>query len=133
MEENNEQAESQPAEAAPDRPERRPRPQARSGEQDTAEGRPERPEPRPVDPRRRLRELLSIPERDRSDAQWDEINELEIQLAPGNRLPGAPPPGGIAPAGGAAKKFRGKPRPAAPDQQQRRPPPRPRKTPPAQS
>lgn len=40
----------------------------------------------PLDPRRRLRELLAIPERDRTDAEWDEINELEIQLAPGNRI-----------------------------------------------
>jgi hypothetical protein len=40
----------------------------------------------PLDPRRRLRELLAIPERDRSDEQWDEIVELEISLAPGNRL-----------------------------------------------
>ncbi|HZV55123.1 MAG TPA: hypothetical protein VFF82_09305 [Rhodocyclaceae bacterium] len=56
-----------------------------------------------IDPRRRLRELLSVPERDRTDEQWDEINELEIQLAPGNRVhPGTPsgaggmpnPPGG---------------------------------------
>lgn len=39
----------------------------------------------PQDPRRRLRELLSVPERDRTDAQWDEIIELEITLAPGNR------------------------------------------------
>ena len=39
----------------------------------------------PQDPRRRLRELLSIPERDRTDPQWDEIIELEITLAPGNR------------------------------------------------
>ena len=38
------------------------------------------------DNRRRLRELLSIPERDRTDEQWDEIVELEIQLAPGNRI-----------------------------------------------
>ena len=40
----------------------------------------------PADPRRRLRELLAVPERDRSDEQWDEIVELEICLAPGNRL-----------------------------------------------
>ena len=33
------------------------------------------------DNKRRLRELLSIPERDRTDEQWDEIVELEIQLA----------------------------------------------------
>ena len=39
-----------------------------------------------IDPRQRLRELLAIPERDRTDAQWDELVELEIQTAPGNRL-----------------------------------------------
>lgn len=53
-------------------------------------------DPVPVEPppdiRRRLRELLSIPERDRSDAVWDEIIELEIQLAPGNRIAGGPAP-----------------------------------------
>ena len=47
----------------------------------------------PNDNRRRLRELLSIPERDRSDEQWDEIIELEIQLAPGNRISGNEPSG----------------------------------------
>ena len=39
----------------------------------------------PIDMRRRIRELLSIPERDRTDAEWDELNELEIRTAPGNR------------------------------------------------
>jgi hypothetical protein len=39
-----------------------------------------------IDPRRRLRELLAVPERERTDAQWDEINTLEIQLAPGNKI-----------------------------------------------
>ena len=48
----------------------------------------------PLPLRRRLRELLSIPERDRSDAQWDEIIELEIQLAPGNRIAGHEASGG---------------------------------------
>ena len=47
---------------------------------------PTAPQAQPFDPRRRLRELLSVPERDRTDAQWDEIVELEIQLAPGNRI-----------------------------------------------
>lgn len=47
-----------------------------------------------VDTRRRLRELLSVPERDRTDEQWDEIIELEIQLAPGNRISGNEPHGG---------------------------------------
>lgn len=42
-------------------------------------------DPQPIDPRRRIRELLAIPERDRTDEQWDELNELEIQTAPGNR------------------------------------------------
>jgi hypothetical protein len=42
--------------------------------------------PQGLDSRRRLRELLSVPERDRTDEQWDEIIELEIQLAPGNRV-----------------------------------------------
>lgn len=47
--------------------------------------------PPPNDNRRRLRELLSIAERDRTDEQWDEIIELEIQLAPGNRISGNEP------------------------------------------
>lgn len=34
--------------------------------------------------RRRLNYLLSIHDRDRSDEEWDELNELEIQFAPGN-------------------------------------------------
>jgi hypothetical protein len=42
-------------------------------------------EMQPIDMRRRIRELQSIPERDRSDAEWDELNELEIRTAPGNR------------------------------------------------
>jgi hypothetical protein len=43
------------------------------------------------DPRRRMRELLAIPDRDRTDAEWDELNELEIQTAPGNRSGSQPP------------------------------------------
>jgi hypothetical protein len=43
----------------------------------------------PLDPRRRLRELLTIPERDRTDEQWDEIIELEITLAPATVSPSA--------------------------------------------
>lgn len=42
-------------------------------------------DPEPIDPRRRIRELTAIPERDRTDEQWDELNELEIRTAPGNR------------------------------------------------
>lgn len=71
--------------------------------------------PMPNDNRRRLRDLLSIAERDRSDEQWDEIIELEIQLAPGNRISGNEHGGGQErptafqnkPAGsGQAKKHR---------------------------
>lgn len=36
-------------------------------------------------PRARMQELLAIPERNRTDAEWDELIELEIVLAPGNR------------------------------------------------
>jgi len=78
----------------------------------------------PHESRNRLRELLAIPERQRTDEQWDEINELEIELAPGNRE-GAPPqqgarhhgsapPGQPRPGGGshgkkAMKKFHKRP------------------------
>jgi len=70
--------------------------------------------PPPNDNRRRLRELLFVPERDRTDEQWDEIIELEIQLAPGNRVsPTDQSGGGPGNAGGghgkpagAAKKHR---------------------------
>ncbi|EIC22103.1 hypothetical protein [Thiorhodovibrio frisius] len=56
-------------------------------------------------PRRRLRALRAIPDQDRTDEQWDELNELEIMLAPANRL--APLPGGER---AAAEQSR--PRPA---------------------
>lgn len=42
-------------------------------------------EQQPMSPRHRLQALLSIPERLRTDAQWDEINELEIAQASVNR------------------------------------------------
>lgn len=81
---------------------------------------PSAEQPAQPDPRRRLRELLAIPERDRSDAVWDEIIELEIDLAPGNRAsapqgnggrrqePGRPqqPPGGQRAGGRPFKKPR---------------------------
>ena len=65
-------------------------------------------ESQPISPRQRLQELLAIPEGQRTDAQWDELNELEIKLASGNRPdnpeqgarrnapnnPGNPRPGG---------------------------------------
>jgi hypothetical protein len=43
----------------------------------------------PPNPRDRLKQLQAIPERQRTDAEWDELNELEIKLAAGNRE-GAP-------------------------------------------
>ena len=49
-------------------------------------------QPEQPSPRQRLQSLLAIPERQRTDEQWDEINELEILLAPANRQ-GAPVPG----------------------------------------
>jgi len=49
-------------------------------------------ESQPISPRLRLQELLAIPDRQRTDAEWDELNELEIKLAAGNRE-GAPEQG----------------------------------------
>jgi hypothetical protein len=59
------------------------------------------------DNKRRLRELLSVPERDRTDEQWDEIIELEIQLAPGNRVSAADH--GAGQGGGGAGMGHNKP------------------------
>ncbi|MBT9613750.1 MAG: hypothetical protein IV108_10865 [Burkholderiales bacterium] len=42
-------------------------------------------EPQANSPRQRLQALLAIPERLRTDEQWDEINELEISLTTANR------------------------------------------------
>lgn len=70
------------------------------------------PPPAPTfDPRRRIRELLAIPERDRTDAEWDELNELEIQTAPGNRIGNQPPAsygGGGKPPFHAKHRMKGK-------------------------
>jgi hypothetical protein len=80
-------------------------------------------EPQPLSPRARLQALLAIPERQRTDAQWDELNELEIMLAAGNRegapqqnpRGNAPAPGGHPGPGGGhhgkrpARKFHQKP------------------------
>jgi hypothetical protein len=70
----------------------------------------QQPAPPANDNRRRLRELLSIPERDRSDEQWDEIIELEIQLAPGNRVSPSEQGGSHLPQGGGQKPQGGQPR-----------------------
>lgn len=73
--------EEQPIEHAPDTPVTEDTPAVESAV---------RNEPPPQDPRRRLRELLTIPDHQRTDAIWDEIIELEICLAPGNRVQGPP-------------------------------------------
>lgn len=44
--------------------------------------------PQPISPRRRLQELQAIPDSQRTDAEWDELHELEIMLAPGNQVGG---------------------------------------------
>lgn len=115
-----------------------------TGETPPSRGEPRQPQggeprhkPEVFSPRRRLQELLAIPDSQRSDAQWDELIELEIQMAPGNRtsapdqsmrqnpnpssvrpprapqgVPRAPGVPGGAPAGGKKpfKKFRKGPR-----------------------
>ena len=83
--------------------------------------------PQSTSPRRRLQELLAIPDNQRSDAEWDELNELEISLAPGNRE-GAPDPNLRRPTpstGLGSKPSRG-PRPGGRQQKpggQGKPPP----------
>ncbi|MDP2135921.1 MAG: hypothetical protein Q8J99_20145 [Sulfuritalea sp.] len=71
---------------------------------------PVRNEPQPQDPRRRLRELLAIPDHQRTDAIWDEIIELEICLAPGNRIQpgGQPEPGRRQGSGQGAGQGQGR-------------------------
>ncbi len=58
--------------------------------------------------RQRLKALLAIPDNERTEEQWDELIELEITLAPGNRID-APMPGvqRKAPGGGQAKSGGG--------------------------
>lgn len=59
-------------------------------------------EPQNPSPRSRLQALLAIPDNQRTEEQWDELHELEITLAPGNRIgqqeklhqPGGPGKGG---------------------------------------
>lgn len=83
-------------------------------EQPAAE--PVRNEPPPPDPRRRLRELLAIPDHQRTDAIWDEIIELEICLAPGNRIQGAP---GLQPEPGRRQQGPGQGQGRRPEQPRR--------------
>ena len=53
----------------------------------------------PVPPHVRLKELQAIPDKLRTDEQWDELNDLEIKLASVNRQ-GAPMPNAQRPGGG---------------------------------
>ncbi len=61
-----------------------------------------------------MQALLAVPESQRTEAEWDELHELEIMLAPGNRQ-GAPgeraPQNRMAPPGypGAGGPHRKKP------------------------
>jgi hypothetical protein len=72
-------------------------------------------EPQVASPRRRLQELLAIPDNKRTEAEWEELNELEISLASvnqigdaqkGNRPNGAAPGGEGRPGGGRSSKGR---------------------------
>lgn len=65
---NPQQPPSQPAQAA-SQPQQQSQPQHQSQQS----------------PRARMQALLAIGDRDRTDAEWDELNELEILMAPGNR------------------------------------------------
>lgn len=62
-------------------------------------------ESQPPSPRQRLQELLAIPDRQRTDAEWDELNELEIMLASSNRE-GAPQQGVRRTGAGPARHSR---------------------------
>lgn len=67
----------------------------------------------PISPRRRQQELLAIPERLRTDAQWDELNELEIALASANRAETHEPAARRdAPVSGDKPRSARQPRPA---------------------
>src|SRR5262245_62979218 len=81
----------------------------------------QQPQQQPISPRALLQELRPIPERQRTDAQWDELNELEIKLAAGNRE-GAPqqnPRGNTPPQGGQPRPG-GQPRQGGGQQNQGR-------------
>jgi len=80
-------------------------------------------EPQQPSPRARLQALLAIPERQRTDAQWDELNELEIMLASGNRQ-GAPDHntrGNMPSSGGQQRQGGGPPRPGGGQHRGQRP------------
>lgn len=57
----------------------------------------------PVPPHVRLKELQAIPDKLRTDEQWDELNDLEIKLASVNRQ-GAPMPNAQRQGGGPGQR-----------------------------
>jgi len=61
------------------------------------------PQPQQISPQARLQQLLAIPDKIRTDEQWDELNELEIKLASVNRQ-GAPIPTAHRPGGGQQQR-----------------------------
>ena len=64
-------------------------------------------------PRSRLQALLAIPDNQRTEEQWDELHELEITLAPGNRIGHQEKqhvPGGQGKGGGRGGNPQGSPR-----------------------
>jgi hypothetical protein len=71
-----------------------------------------------ISPRRRLQALLAIPERDRTDAEWDELNELEISLAPVNRIDGPEPGARKTSSPGRSRQARPGPKPQSRQQPQ---------------
>lgn len=66
-------------------------------------------DPQENSPRRRLQTLLAIPERQRTDEQWDEINELEISLTAINRANAPTPEQGMRPAMPSNRNHHSKP------------------------
>jgi hypothetical protein len=69
------------------------------------EEQPQQPQqpPQQISPQARLQQLLAIPDKVRTDEQWDELNELEIKLASVNRQ-GAPMPTSHRPGGGQQQR-----------------------------
>jgi hypothetical protein len=69
------------------------------------EEQPQQPQqsPQQISPQARLQQLLAIPDKSRTDEQWDELNELEIKLASVNRQ-GAPMPTSHRPGGGQPQR-----------------------------
>jgi hypothetical protein len=61
-------------------------------DESTPQPQPQQPQqPQTISPQHRLQQLRAIPDKDKKDAEWDELNELEITLASSNRL-GNPDP-----------------------------------------